>query len=561
MRSTETKSIAGHLTATNLFGFQTVEQLPEQEKAKTENHIMAIYPALNDDAFAKTMDNYRKYVSEYNFSVLEENEQICKHNSNTQIYKKNNLLTEIEKEYIKFFPKRYKALSHREYNSEIDNLPVEQGRLLIKKKIQTIKYATEQIFQNMLHLYNTQLMKRNTEYIRLSVRTPRQVQELDINSYFVTQLKRNNIASLDICSKTVRNHRQRLEEAGIFSYSIFAGHTKGVKVAINPEILVVFDLQTNKIATVENQHFTPDGKKIFPDNNDTTRTIQSNIRIDKDATQSFVDKEFPTVTPSLQYKNTFYRNTGSNEENLTAGAPLENIKIEKTLSEKLRDCIVHPQELAIDLANGLYINYIPIDIRLLQKEAYSGTLTRSEYRELIIQDFFKNAAKLYRDSNVYPGSWKNALNLWLKSKFVTYNGTEFNKTNIADDIQQLRWRLERARKWFAQTGISTLYPSNYFDPTRKTSKEIGFEYTKKAWERHLKYLETEPSKQRKLQRNAELRQKQINHSKKYENEVRRFLKGKIELPQLIDYVQNNLPQEFYRMLPDTLKRMQTTFKS
>ena len=91
MRSTETKSIAGHLTAANLFGFQAVEQLPEQEKAKTENHILAIYPALNDDAFAKTMDNYRKYVSEYNFRVLEENEQICKHNSNTQIYKKNRL--------------------------------------------------------------------------------------------------------------------------------------------------------------------------------------------------------------------------------------------------------------------------------------------------------------------------------------------------------------------------------------------------------------------------------------------------------------------------------------
>src|SRR5690606_23629080 len=189
---------------------------------------------------------------------------------------------------------------------------------------------------------------------------------------------------------------------------------------------------------------------------------------------------------------------------------------------------------------------------LLHKEAYNGTLTRAEFRELVIQDFIKNSAKLYRDTTPFAGSWKNAINHWMQNKFLTYNDIEFNKANIVEDVQQLRWRLEHARKWFNRTGISPLYPSNYFDITRKTSREIGFEYTKKAWERHVKYMESQPVKKRQLQRKAEARLKQINHSKKYENEIRRFLKNKISLPQLIDYVQNNLPQDFYAKLPQTL---------
>ncbi|MEE1899573.1 hypothetical protein V1389_14585 [Flavobacterium rakeshii] len=563
MRSTETKSIAQHLTASHLFGVQPTQNQQETPPLQQPECLKAVYPALTEEAFAKTMDNYRAFVAKYNAQTREENKLIDKHNALAKALTETKEVAKLSNDhivFIQFFPKRYNDLNTREYNAEIDSQPENLSRLLLKKRIQTIKYPTEQIFQNMLHLYNTQLMKRNSEYMRLGVRTLRPVQELDVNSYFITQLKRNNVHSLNICTKTVRNHRQRLEEAGIFVNAIFSGHTKGVKVQINPEILAIFDLQTNQYATTENQHVTPQERKELPDNNETTGTNKEEYKKKKDATQSFDDKEFPAVTSSLHYKTVFYRNTGSNVKNSPEGGAAQNVKTQKTLSEELRDLIEHPQQLAVNMANGEYNNYIPIDIRLLHKEAYNGTLTRAEFRELVIQDFIKNSAKLYRDTTPFAGSWKNAINHWMQNKFLTYNGIEFNKANVAEDVQQLRWRLEHARKWFNRTGIPPLYPSNYFDITRKTSKEIGFEYTKKAWERHVKYMESQPVKKRQLQRKAEARLKQINHSKKYENEIRRFLKNKISLPQLIDYVQNNLPQDFYIKLPQTLKQLEITFK-
>lgn len=568
MRNNEIKSLGGHLHAISLFGAGTPEQKENiKEVARniaTDNCIKAVYPAFTDEAFSKTMDNYRAYISKYNYRTQEENEIIEKHNAKVEALlnsKEYSELPEDKRMFIKFFPARYSVLPNREYNAEIDKQPEELQKLLLKKRIQTVKYATEQIFQNMMHLYNTQLMKRNREYMGLGVKTLRPIQDLDVNSYFITQLKRNNVHSLDICSKTVRNHRQRLEEAGVFVSARFEGHKKGVKVALNLEILAVFDLQHNKFATTENQQVSPACRKVLPDNNETTGAYKQQYKNRNDAGHSFSDKEFPPVTSSLAYKNNFYRNTGSKEENSPGAAAPESVKVAKTLSEKLRDQIINPHELALRLADGEYNNYIPIDIRLLYKAAYSGQITSAEFRELFIQDFFKNSAKLYRDSNVFAGCWKNAINHWMENKFITYNGIEFNPANIVDYAQQLRWRLERARKWFARTGIKPLYPSNYFDITRKTSKEIGFEYTKKAWERHVKYMETEPAKKRQLQRKAELRLKSINHTKKFENEIKRFLKNKISLPQLIDYVQNNLPVEFYAKLPETLKKLEITYNS
>ncbi|WP_330442048.1 hypothetical protein [Flavobacterium sp. C4GT6] len=568
MRSKETLKF-GEL-AINLFGAGTPQQKEEKQSIKevarniaADNCIKAVYPAFTDEAFSKTMNNYRAFIAEYNTRTHEENEAIKSHNDKVKQLlqlKENEKLTEDKAVFIQFFPKRYKNLSDREYNKEIEKQPAELQKLLLKRRIQTVKYSTEQIFQNMLHVYNSQLMKRNREYMGLGVRTLRPIQDLDVNAYFLTNLKRNNVHSLAICSKTVRNHRRRLEEAGVFVNSRFEGHTKGVKVVLNPEIIAIFDLQTNKYASTENQPVTPQEGKKFPDTNETTGAYKDEYKKSKDATHSFGDKEFPPVTGSFHYKTVFYKNTGGNVENSPVGGAAQDVKKEKTLSDKLRERIIHRHELALGLSDGDYNNYIPIDIRILQKEAFSGTLTNEEYIELFIQDLFKTATKLYRDATIYPGCWKNALNHWMQNKFRTYNGLPFNKASVFDSIQEIRWRLEHARKWFMRTGVTPLYPSNYFDITRKTNKEIGFEYTKKAWQNHLKYMESAPVKKRQMERKAALRLQDINHAKKYENQIKRFLKNKIALPDLIDYVQNNLPAQFYAKLPETLKNLELTFK-
>ena len=69
--------------ASNLFGFednQTKEKPKESiamETAKPlqlSGRIIAIYPAIIEEAFSNTMDNYRKYIASYNFKTQAEND-------------------------------------------------------------------------------------------------------------------------------------------------------------------------------------------------------------------------------------------------------------------------------------------------------------------------------------------------------------------------------------------------------------------------------------------------------------------------------------------------------
>jgi len=563
MNNKQVINLAAHLTAANLFGYQPEKQLPVKTKiAPLQSPIAfnAVYPAIIKDAFARTMDKFRMYVSDYNFRTIAENELIERHNAEVQIYKKENQLAEYQKQILKNFPIKNRRCNAREYNQAVDDAGEAYSYFIEKKTIQTIKYATEQHFQNFMHLYNMQLQKRNEEYMRLKVRVPRPLQEFDTNSYHITTLQRKGVLSIDVCAKTVRNHRQRLVEAGVFLNATSHGHTKGVTVTVNPEILAIFDLVSGNPAIIENQPLSPTCKKEFPYNNETTRAYLDNYKKREAASQASCDKEAPTSPAPFVHKNNFHMNTLGKDGKISLGGAAQNVKVEEILSHKLRELIIHPQQLAMELSQGLHDSYIPIDVRLLYKEAYGGYLTRSEFRELVIQDHFKASAKLYRGATVYPGSWKRAINEWMGKKFLTFNNIEFNKANVVDDVAQLRWRLDDARKFFLRTGIPTLYPSLYFDCTRQSSKEIGFEYTKKRWLRHEKYVADQPERKRKQLKNAELRKQHINHSKMFENEIRRFLKNRITWPQMADYVEKHLPPEFAAKLPETLDRMMTTQK-
>ncbi|TAF59135.1 MAG: hypothetical protein EAZ58_13980 [Flavobacterium sp.] len=215
---------------------------------------------------------------------------------------------------------------------------------------------------------------------------------------------------------------------------------------------------------------------------------------------------------------------------------------------------MHPQELAVNLANKEYNNYKPIDIRYLFKEAYSGTMLKEDFRQLVIQDFFKSISKIYKNSTPFAGSWKKAISLYLEYKWIAFTGEAFNKASIVDDIQQMRWRTEWARKWFVKNEFPPLFPFDYFDMTRKTSKEVGFEYTKVKWNEHLQGKAKYEAIKKKQECNANRRKEAINHAKKCENEVNRFFKNKITLPQLFDYVEKNLPASYLEKLPQMIEK-------
>ena len=545
--------------ASNLFGFGTTQEKKEIEQTiaiqnnslQLDNRIIAVYPAIIEEAFATTMDNYRKYIASYNFKTQAENELIQKHNASVVELCKQNPLTEVQTAFKKVFLSSKKNLKPRAYNEQVDTFCNDYGLIVEKKKIQTVKYATEIVFQNLLHLYNSQLMKRNEKFIKAGIEAKRPIQEFKVNSFLVSQLKRNDIHSIAICSKTVRNHRQRLEEAGVFVEYHFAGQNRPVEVHINPEILTVLDVKTLKLKKAENQSFKITYWNLLPDNNENTGTSLNEYQ--KNENVENISQGIRSSGKALTSSYLFFTGTPNSKEaisNQGAGGKIQ--KTANSLSEKLQSLILHPQELAVNLANGEYYNYKPIDIRYLFKEAFSGTLTNDEFRELAIQDFFKSISKIYRQSTPFVGSWKKAITLYYQNKWIAFTGNSFNKSVLIDEIQQMRWRIEWARKWFMKNQFPPLFPFDYFDMTRKTAREVGFEYTKTKWNEHLQAVAKYDALKKKQECNAVRRKETINHAKKCETALNRFFKNKVTYVQLYDYVQKNLPKEYLEKLPDLI---------
>lgn len=560
--------------ASNLFGFGSAEikKTIEKEVAITllttdKEPLTAVYPAIVEEAFAQTMDNYRKHVALKNSQYSEENAQIDEHNRMVRLYRKKdkqgqwiNKLTDIQVEYSKLFidNKRNKALNPTDYNEKVEEFCNEYGMIVQKKKLITIKYATELVFQNFLCLYNQQLMVKNKRYMQHGILDKSPLEAFKINSWKVTKLKRNDIISLPLCTKTIRNHRQRLEEFGIFTEYHFNGVNRPVEVHINPTILVVKDLQTNKILTAENQSVTSDSGKIVPEQNESTRAYINENQIKKVENSTFGDKVSLSVGRFIFFTGT----PNGKEGNPTEAAAAESVKISpkstnipESLSDKLQNLIIHPQELAVNLADGQYNTYKPIRLEYLEREAFGGTLLKEEYRELCIQDIFKMSAKIWKNHTPYAGSWKKAINLYYQSKFLAFTGDSFNKANVFEDMKAMRWRLLWAMSWYRKNeNVNPLFPSDYFDFTRKNRKEVGFEYTKQKYAEHLKYKEKAEAFKKKQEANAVRRAATINYSKKFETVVNKFFKDKMTLTELYNHVDKNFPAEFTAKLSEKIEQ-------
>lgn len=593
--------------AANLFGIpepQSTEPRPLPSEINSDpDRIMAVYPSITGEAFTKTMDNYRIFVATYNFTAKAENALLEQYNNTVQKNWASGNLTEVQIKFAQLFRKNHGHDYNRVWNEKAEAFNQEYGMLIEKKKIQTIKPQTELIFQNFLFLYNRQLMKRNEQQMRLRLNAVRPLQEFKVNPYHITELKRNQVASIDLCTKTIRNHRERLQEVGILMDYNYTNPFRPVALHINPKILVIFDINSKKLTTSENQHVTPvNGKELPHTYYENTRTIKNECEIKENASD-FPDKEFaPLTTNSF----VFYKNTAGKDDNSPMPPAPADVKISETLpqlsspagrfaapttagtvaarfipvatagqdkpdctrsetpktkSEILQELIVDPQQLAVELAQQKHFGYVPIDLRHFEREAFTGTMTQEDFRQLVIQDFFKSAAKLYRETSPWAGSWKKAINLYYERKFVRWNGNSFNKADILQDIPELRWRLENVRKYqLRNPDWQLLFPNQYFDFSRDSAKEGGFEYTVKAWKSHLSYMAGKEARKRRTEAEAERRKRKINHAKKCENEIKRFFKNKISIEQLHDYVHNNLPDEFKLKLPEMMERIKLNLK-
>ena len=517
--------------------FKDVKPTLEKKKiyvasAFNERPLKAIWPIIESESFAATMDKFRVFVDAINAKRKIENESIDKYNESCKAIQ----LNEMQDTFKRVFIKKFKTYSASFYNEEVDKLFAEKGIQLPKKKLHIIKYATELVFQNILHEYAQQL-KQHTKIIQdLGITQERPLKMLEINSVKIAQLERNGVKSIPVTNETIKNHRKHLIDAGVFFDYTFCGHKRGVKVHINPEILVVLDLKTEKLTTLENQCVTTRTAKSFCNTKEVTVTKVNNNNIKENVDNNSLEKG--TASPDASFA--FYNNTTSQLENKQTRAAAKNVKVSENLEILIEDKIGFCNNLKL----GKYNNYVPIDIRYLYHESKYGTIPRERFKELIIQDFFKSLARLYKNSSPFFGSWLQAYNLWMDKKLMANNGNLYHKDLMVDKLQEYRWRLNHASKWFTKHNVRPLFPNQYLDFTRTNPKEIGFEYTQKAFQKHKKDIQERISNENVIILNAKKRKERINYAKKFDLVINRFMNNRLSLNDTFDYIKNNLPEQY-----------------
>ncbi|CAL2108639.1 hypothetical protein T190115A13A_80214 [Tenacibaculum sp. 190524A02b] len=172
-----------------------------------------------------------------------------------------------------------------------------------------------------------------------------------------------------------------------------------------------------------------------------------------------------------------------------------------------------PQELAEALATGNYKHYKGLRYDYFEKIIQYGQVPFQEFKEIVIQDFIKQSAKIWESNhNVYVGEWRKAINLLQHNLFKNITGKE----NIIQKLREYRWKLNFARKWLINNNYNALYPSWYFDSTRTKQEEIGFYGLHKFWIKHFEHLKETDNHRVKTENNTN--QLIIKMDKKYKSQ-------------------------------------------
>ncbi len=530
-----------------------------------------VHPILTTENYKESLQNYRKYIASYNEDVKARNKEIRKYNAQVKANRKKNPLKEDQEKALTMFltmlapieGKRYK------YNDRIESYNNSAGSMIAEKKsILKVAFPTEQVFATILWHYNMQLFKRKEDRIKLNVYVASDLPHVQLHSGWIIRAKENGVKRLDVCNKTFYRHRDRLREAGVLTHYKFEGSSRAVKMHINPEILSITDNHSRKITRPDNQSFTGSERTQCPDNNVSNSSFLNKLKIkanvDKHSSERSSGKK-PLTTHSFSStrnegeqlnenstRNTREQGEGKNSPGAEKKAGIgQKISTSDYLREKLEDKI----DFGTNLASGQYDKYTPIRIEILEKEAYRGTLDRDEFKELILQDFFKIAAKLYKGSTPFVGSWIKAYNTWMAQKFITPGGMASNKHVIVANLQELRYRLNWVRKFLKKNeDFNLLFPSEYFDPTRTTAKEGGFEFTAKKWKKHQTYLAKGVTKKKKQSATAKRRKAGLSDIQKIDKIVLGYLKDQYDLDECFLKVDQVGNRELRQRLPEIIAK-------
>ena len=543
------------------------------KNAKTYNYIN--FPYLNKESMKSAMDNYRQFVYTYNRQATKENKAIKRYNKTVVLPKSIALDTLWKIEAVK---NNNQGLFTKAYNQSIEDLNTHlQIAYLPKKCIQTIKYSSEIVFNVLVGFYISQLKTRN-EYLKAAKRPLRvlksELPKLKIDHRKLATHTIAGIPRLAFCKKTAQNHIKRLRESGILINYTYINQNKPISVNFNPEIVAILDGNTPKNKLTNNQSVNTSSGKKLPHNKDITRTFIKEKEI-KDCENFTVGNKCGSTPKQYVSAAQGYQSTTwiGNEKKIL---PRENkatiLKLlpdflkttpklqgtNSTLTRNFLAKLLDEKEFAQQLSKHEYDNYKGLSNHYLRKVSQYANLTQEEFKAVLVQDFIKSSAKIWRNhQNVAQGSWKNAIN---QLNDILFQGIT-TKESLIEKIKEYRWKLEFARKWFLKTNVNALYPSLYFDVHRKSASGIGFFGLHPIWNTHLKYQQKKKETLQKSKTQENARKRKDKEKQRFNNAIQAYKKGKYSAKQLYNYVQDHLPHYFIPLLITALEKEKQYYKN
>ncbi|PKH51892.1 hypothetical protein CXF68_14885 [Tenacibaculum sp. Bg11-29] len=531
------------------------------------------YPYLDRQAVKGTMDKYRQYVFQYNEKTDVENDDIRKYNNT--VVAQHFQLSETQKKRKAAFHTQNKKEFARDYNELV--IQENKGIAIIPKRaIQKIKYSSELVFHVLVGFYVSQLRTRNAYLLEMK-KSPRTLKnslpKLKIDHRKLATHKIADIPRLSICKKTAQNHIKRLREADILINYLRINQNKPVSVNFNPLIIEILEGNPPKPQPPQNKPFNSLIEKSLHDSNETTRTKILKEKEIKDCANSTAliksgsmpeqDNESNSERLAGGYKNT--KGIRNEKQNSFGGAnkiilpdflntTSKPIKTSNQLTRNFLNKLEDDQVLAKKLAAGAYDHYKGERYDYLLKIVQYGLLSTEDFKQVILQDFMKSSAKIWKKHNVYVGDWKNTINRLKGQMFVNM----VNKETVIAKLKEYRWKLEFARNWFLKKEeVNALFPFAYFDKTRTKSNELGFYGLHSIWKSHLKYLEKKEINGKKEIQDSNIRKRRLSAQKKLTRAISKYELGTYNQEQLFNYVQDNLPHEYLLLLPNLIKNQNT----
>lgn len=551
----------------NTHGFLLLKKGNSYTQPNVKQYAYINYPFIDREGMKNAMDNYRQFVHEYNKQVAEENKAINKYNksvvkpSETDT-KTLSLVVDFKTTNAHLFTRQYnEAVAEQNERLTANHIP--------KKRIQTIKYTTELVFNVLVGFYISQLKTRNNYLLQMNRPTSvlkKSLPKLTIDQRKLATHKIADIPRLNFCKKTAQNHIKRLREAGILINYTYINQNKPIAVHFNPKIVEVLDGDPPKSKTSENHFFKGVSGKKLPDNSDPTRTFLLKEKEIKECAKHTIEKcglmlqaeRNSGVCPADGYKNTTAISKTSetrppeNSAHIRSILPdfLKKDRQQQGTNNSITENFIHrlqdDKTLAEQLANGDFDNYKGLRYDYLRKVEMYANLTSEEFKAVLVQDFIKVSAKIWKQHNVYVGEWKKAINYLNDTLFKNIT----QKSTLIQKLQEYRWKLNFARKWFIKSNVSALYPSMYFDATRTESKEIGFFGLHKVWKTHCKYLENKSKNQQRNKTQRNVRKRKLSAQQKLTTAIKKYEAGKYTAQELFSYVRHHLPNDFLLALPN-----------